>query len=349
MPRAARDDGSIWRIEGRRVGRIRDGVYQIDRRIRGRRVRLSTGCVDEAAACAEYRRWEADPARFVPRSGEGIAWADAVPRFLTDQRDLHHRSAYWVEQQARILARVGARPAFRTLDSWISDDLEAYLRDRAAGAVDVGRKARRTGLATRNRELATVKALMGWARHNRLTGSTEDETVRILREGKGSNPPREVPARDWRRVLPRLIPRWRYAAEVLLGAGLRYGELAAMRPEHLRPGALFVPISKNRDARTIPVSARTLAAAAKLLRLPALPDDRGQQMGDRLEAACRAAGVEPFSAHELRHTFATSCLRSGVDLRTLQAWMGHRSLTTTERYLHVLAAGRRRRGVPAPL
>ncbi len=55
-------------------------------------------------------------------------------------------------------------------------------------------------------------------------------------------------------------------------------------------------------------------------------------LGRRMSKALKAAGLEPRRFHDLRHTFGTQCAAAGVPMRTLQEWMGHKDIKTTQRY-----------------
>ena len=96
--------------------------------------------------------------------------------------------------------------------------------------------------------------------------------------------------------------------------------------------------------RTVPIPARFVAelqasrpTGAKLADLvfPAPEGGLEKHMLRKLKSVATKAGLDPDACwlHKFRATFATHALQGGIDLRTVQSWMGHTDLASTMRYL----------------
>jgi integrase len=355
MPRKARDTFRPWRLpNGARLGFIRSGIYWISRTVHGRLYRISTGCRTPEAAVGEYARFEADPSRYVPRGKVGTGWDQAAVAYVAHSESVELNSPRWVEKQASYLANFGAftrggSRVFASLDAFTANDIRAFIAALTKGEV-TGRKV---GAPTVNRHLAVLKGLMRWARETRQTPNEADQEVTQLREDREQRLPKELRESHWRKLLLALDPRWRAAAEVQLGAGLRYGEVAALTAGQLHKAAIHVEVAKGRRGRTVPTTAATIRSAKALLELGGVPDDEGSQFNHRLEVAAKRAGVPVVTTHAFRHTYAVvtlrALLRAGQGLSELQSRMGHASIKTTEIYLRaVRAGGGQRQVVGAP-
>jgi integrase/recombinase XerD len=70
-------------------------------------------------------------------------------------------------------------------------------------------------------------------------------------------------------------------------------------------------------------------------------NNRGKEMTRAMiftlvkKAAVRADIKKTISPHTLRHSFATHLVENGADIQLVQHMMGHASITTTERYIHM--------------
>jgi site-specific recombinase XerD len=100
---------------------------------------------------------------------------------------------------------------------------------------------------------------------------------------------------------------------------------------------LTVPQSKNGETRHVPLNSAALAAFL-LLRKHSSPEGRVfGAVGPRqwFEPAVGKSGIIEFTWHCLRHTFASRLVMAGVDLRTVQELMGHKTIAMTCRYAHL--------------
>ena len=164
-----------------------------------------------------------------------------------------------------------------------------------------------------------------------------------------------------RRLLAVVVnPRHRLMLRLVYGCGLRLGEVLRLRIADLDSGRglLWVRGGKGGKDRGVPLPACLLQELRAYWRQhrPAdylFPNRHGQPLdGSSLQRAfgqaLAASGLtKPATVHTLRHCYATHLLEAGTDLPTLQRLLGHNSVHTTMRYLHLRSE--RLRQVRSPL
>jgi site-specific recombinase XerD len=147
------------------------------------------------------------------------------------------------------------------------------------------------------------------------------------------------------------IPNLKHRAilTVCYAAGLRISEVARLRVEDIDSarGVIRVHQGKRRKDRIVPLSPtllellrtywRAVRPASRWL-FPGYGHDRPicRRTVQRVcELARQRVGWDRFTAHTLRHSFATHLLDAGTDLRKIQVVLGHASVRTTANYTHV--------------
>jgi len=136
--------------------------------------------------------------------------------------------------------------------------------------------------------------------------------------------------------------------ELFYSCGLRISELLALDVKHVDfIGETVKVVGKGSKERIVPVGGPALSAiqryrqAAAVSSGPLFLSTRlrriTQQAVDQLLKKYLKLSSIPFaiSPHKLRHSFATHLLDAGADLRSVQALLGHASLSTTQIYTHV--------------
>ena len=268
------------------------------------------------------------------------------------------RSPATIAAYRRDLALV-ARVAGELAPGVVCRAVTAGLLDQvfSAGAVIESERGPRSA-ASLHRMKAAVRAFFAWAAE---AGEVNDNPARSIRMHRL---PRKLPVflttAEKKRLLKELKGRTDFSTlrdramiEVLLGTGIRLGELAALDMDdidldakHLRVRAKGnVPQVKfiKTDLRTL---LRRYLAERRRHGRPEMEalflsnrDGRlcQRQIANRLAHWLRRAGIEKeLTPHGLRHTFATHLYGATNDLLVVQRALGHRDVSTTQIYTHLV-------------
>lgn len=157
-----------------------------------------------------------------------------------------------------------------------------------------------------------------------------------------------------------LSSRNRAIFETLYSSGIRVSELAGLdlKDVDFASGTIRV-MGKGSKERIVPIGEKAaqairayrqnLEAALKQKTGKTTSPEQGplflnknytrlsaRSIARILDQIAKACGISvPVSPHALRHTFATHMLDAGADLRVVQELLGHKSLSTTQKYTHV--------------
>jgi len=143
--------------------------------------------------------------------------------------------------------------------------------------------------------------------------------------------------------------RERLLLQVAYGCGLRLSELLHLQVADIDSDRMVIHVRQGKGAkdRLVPLSVRLLQELRDYWRVfrPRTWLFRSQKLDQPINAAYvqrrfirlrKQVGLaKRCSMHTLRHSYATHLLEAGIDLLTLKALLGHRSLETTAHYLHV--------------
>ena len=350
------------------------GGYEYRFTMRGRRYSVYGKSVRECTEKAERRRREIEAG--INRAGKALTLDEYFLRWESARAGSVRDSTLRTERYIyRIAADVEADGAPRLGALSLDEISRQHLV-----LVQTGLR-RAYSISTINRCMSVIKAILESALEERLILWNPSKGLRMLKDTK--KPPRETIHRaltpeetqaffyaaeqrgSW------YLPLYRF----LLNTGCRFGEAGALLPGDISEDSICIrrTLTKSLDgkliigsdaktghsARMIPARRAALAAIReqrdKNTRCfgdeedkPIFRAPRGGLLGARcvkkdIDQLCEAAGIERFSAHAFRDTFATRAVESGMQAKTLQEILGHADIgITMNLYAHVMESTKRR-------
>lgn len=257
--------------------------------------------------------------------------AGLVDLWLGNYRSRHTKRRYAKDASA-FLAFVG-----KPLSQVLMRDVQAYGASLDAGSV-----------ATAAARLTGVKSLIGFAhRIGYLPFDTAAPVQLPIPQDRLGE--RIVSEYDMQRLIGlERHPRNKTILQVLYITGARISEIAGLRWRDLTPreeGGQLSVMGKLSKTRPIPLP-ESIYNRIKSFQGSAGPDGAifrsrnggplgARQIHDVVKRASRRAKLPDVSAHWFRHSHASHSLDHGCPVHVLQSTLGHASLSTTSRYVHV--------------
>jgi integrase/recombinase XerD len=133
--------------------------------------------------------------------------------------------------------------------------------------------------------------------------------------------------------------------EFLLQTGIRIGELAALKLSDIQKGELHIAPAEKHEERIVPLNKRAQEALSKYMEVRPKTQSNHlfitksgkafliRNIRTAIERYFHLAEIKNAKVNDLRHTFVAHHLKHGVSLVLISKVLGHKRVSTTERYL----------------
>ncbi len=203
-------------------------------------------------------------------------------------------------------------------------------------------RAQEVSPATVNRELAQLKHMFTKAiQWNKAT----DNPVKKVKLFKENNKRlRYLEKEEIIKLLGNCRGYLKPIVIVALNTGMRRGEILSLKWHDIdfRRNVIHLYNTKNSEKREVPMNEMAKTALIRTKKHPesayVFCNGRGEPFKDIKKSflqTLKKSGIVDFRFHDLRHTFASHLVMSGVDLNTVRELLGHKSLEMTLRYSHL--------------
>jgi integrase len=305
--------------------------------------REKAGTREAAAMLLAKRKTEVLQGRKLPESirRKAVMFRELVEDAVVYARE-HHQSNRPRDYRADLLIELlGDRPADTITPQQIDRELSRVAREREWAAASYNRFKAFVSLAYRlaieNEKVTSNPARFVRRRREDnevIRWLTADEEIK-LRAAIQTDYPDEVPAFDIA-----LHTGMRQSEQYRLGwpcVDLARRQITIRRSKH--GGIRYIPLDNTALAAFVILRARGDGSGPVMVLAES---GHGYKAGHPLKtpkewfmACCQKAGIQDFTWHCLRHTFASRLVMAGVPLRRVQELMGHKTIAMTCRYAHL--------------
>lgn len=194
--------------------------------------------------------------------------------------------------------------------------------------------------ATVNRELACLKTIFNKAVKNGKADRNPVQGVRLLKENNERD--RVLSSEEFTRLLAQSPDHLRPIVKVAYHTGMRQGEILGLTWGQVDLKEGFIRLrpedTKTQEGRLIPLNReliemfKAMPKGFPMVRVFTREGKPIKSIREVFEAACRRAGIEEFTFHDLRHTAINNWRLQGHDYFRIMAATGHKTLNVFKRY-----------------